>query len=87
MELTDFPEVIDDRKWYPAVRVTALLQVVIVVVCCLPKVEFDLELGRLCDYLVRKGLDKAWNELCIVPSILVKLFSVIEHLMNDTPLR
>ena len=87
VELSDLPEVIDDGKWYPTVWVAAPLQVVVMIVRRLPKVELDLELGCLCDYLVRNGINLAWDELGVVPRVLIELFSVVQHLVDDTPLR
>ena len=53
----------------------------------LPKVEFDLELGCLRDHFVRNGFNLAWDELGVVPRVLIELFSVVQHLIDDTPLR
>ena len=57
------------------------------VVSCLSEVELYLELGSLCNDFIRENLDLAWYKLSIVPSVLIELSGVVEHLMDDTPFR
>ena len=85
MELSDRTETIYDFKQDPAFISRCLLKIIIFVVVSLAEKKLDLEFDGLVDLLVCHVVHLLFIKLRILFRVLVQLFCIEEHLVDDRP--
>lgn len=86
MKLFELVEVVDYVKLDPAILICYVLKIVIFVVVCLAKIEFDLKLGCLLNHFNRKLIEEIFVKDCVLFGIRVQFLGVKKHFMQDRPL-
>ena len=85
MKLLDRTETKYNFKQDPAFLTRRLLKIIIFVVVRLSEIILNLEFDRLVDLLVCHIVHHLFVKLRILFRVLVQLFCIVEHLVDDRP--